>query len=209
MPGVGPHHSHALNDCAVVTRHRSRTYAISRDFLASGKPTRGLEPRTPSLRVIARVSPERMVEPNLSPKPAPCATRVPICATPGALGGARRCSTGVFTGCPAALSTVVYRLQAGRGGRRLTGVDRRIAWRSSIAGLIRGAVDSDQLVEIERAWAARTSPPRSASRRADFFRCGRRRRGPIAVPLPALRGRRSTDSARNRHGRADVARLPR
>jgi hypothetical protein len=30
----------------------------------------------------------------------------------------------------------------------------RIAWRSAIAGLIRGAVDPDQLVEIERARAA-------------------------------------------------------
>jgi hypothetical protein len=53
------------------------------------KPTRGLEPRTPSLRVIARVPAERMVEPNRSPKSAPCATCVPFCiVAPADLGNA-------------------------------------------------------------------------------------------------------------------------
>jgi hypothetical protein len=76
--GFGPHQSHTLNHCAAVARQPLRTLAVYSDFLAPSKPTRGLEPRTPSLRAVIVALAERMVEPNLLAESAPCATRVPV-----------------------------------------------------------------------------------------------------------------------------------
>jgi hypothetical protein len=51
-PGFGPHHSQAMNDGRVVTSKPRRNMRVCSDYLAPGKPTRGLEPRTPALRDI-------------------------------------------------------------------------------------------------------------------------------------------------------------
>ena len=54
--GTGPHHWHAMNDCAIVASRPRQNIGICSDFLAPSKPTRGLEPRTPSLRVMCSTS---------------------------------------------------------------------------------------------------------------------------------------------------------
>jgi hypothetical protein len=76
-------------------RANSTSRLEGRNLMTHPEPTRGLEPRTPSLRVIGRISAERMVEPNRLTEATSCATRVPICAAPAPLGGTRRHATGI------------------------------------------------------------------------------------------------------------------
>ncbi len=58
-------------------KRRTPNTAVYRVF-PTGKPTRGLEPRTPSLRVMLGSFVRRMVKPNMPAESTPCATRVPF-----------------------------------------------------------------------------------------------------------------------------------
>jgi hypothetical protein len=92
-PRFGPHHSHSASDCGVAVSRVPPNLRLCSNFLSSRKPTRGLEPRTPSLRVMSALLPGRMVEPNPNAISAPCATRVPFCNVASARRS-RECTVG-------------------------------------------------------------------------------------------------------------------